>query len=203
MQKRNRALGRRTQSEAIASKRRIAVAARGLFARRGFDAVSLRDIALKAGTTHGLVRHHFGSKLGVWRAVVDSAEEEFNSALLSSIPGSIGRDATENARHFIKTFVRVSSKHSDFTRLVMQEGAQPGRRLSYILKHLAQAHGRFESFVGQMHAKEKLLQFTSETLFHFLLFAVAAPFAMPQLSHGISADSDVEHHAERIARTLL
>ncbi len=41
-----------------------------LFARRGMDAVSVRDIAAEAGVSAALVMHHFGSKEGL-RAAVD------------------------------------------------------------------------------------------------------------------------------------
>lgn len=37
-------------------------AAGELFSKRGFDGVSVRDIAKKAGVNHGLIHRHFGSK---------------------------------------------------------------------------------------------------------------------------------------------
>jgi TetR/AcrR family transcriptional regulator, repressor for neighboring sulfatase len=37
-------------------------AAGELFSRRGFDGVSVRDIAKRAGVNHGLIHRHFGSK---------------------------------------------------------------------------------------------------------------------------------------------
>ena len=66
--------GRRPEVEAEATRQRIVDAARHLFATRGFDAVGLREIADAAGTTHGLLRHHFGTKLAVWQTVADDAD---------------------------------------------------------------------------------------------------------------------------------
>ena len=51
------------------AKARIRDAALGLFGERGFDATSLRDVATAAGVSHGLLRHHFGSKSDLRDAV--------------------------------------------------------------------------------------------------------------------------------------
>lgn len=45
-------------------------AARRLFTERGFDGASLRAIAAEAGVDPGMVRHFFGDKDGLFRAVV-------------------------------------------------------------------------------------------------------------------------------------
>ena len=46
-------------------------AAREEVAARGFDAVTLRRIAERAGVDAAMVTHHFGSKSGLFRAVLD------------------------------------------------------------------------------------------------------------------------------------
>ncbi|HEY4020557.1 MAG TPA: TetR family transcriptional regulator [Pseudonocardiaceae bacterium] len=49
-------------SEDLTARARIRDAALHLFAERGTDAATIRDIAATAGVSLGLVRHHFGSK---------------------------------------------------------------------------------------------------------------------------------------------
>jgi AcrR family transcriptional regulator len=57
---------RRTQSQRRADTRhRLLVAAAELFAERGFDGVSVDEVALRAGRTSGAVYDHFGSKQGL------------------------------------------------------------------------------------------------------------------------------------------
>lgn len=46
-------------------------AARAEFAARGFDAVTLRRVAARAGVDAAMVTHHFGSKGGLFRAALD------------------------------------------------------------------------------------------------------------------------------------
>jgi AcrR family transcriptional regulator len=45
-----------------ATRKRILAAARDLFARRGVDSVSVREIAAAAGVNHALVHRYFGAK---------------------------------------------------------------------------------------------------------------------------------------------
>lgn len=46
-------------------------AARELFARRDFNAVSVRDIAATAGVSAAMVHYHFGDKRGLYRAMLE------------------------------------------------------------------------------------------------------------------------------------
>lgn len=58
-------------AEDLTARARIRDAALRLFADRGMDGATIRDIARAAGVSGGLVRHHFGSKDGL-RAACDS-----------------------------------------------------------------------------------------------------------------------------------
>jgi AcrR family transcriptional regulator len=49
----------------LTARARIRDAAIALFAERGIDAATIRDIAQAAGVSSGLLRHHFGSKEGL------------------------------------------------------------------------------------------------------------------------------------------
>ncbi len=49
-------------NEDLTARARIRDAALKLFAERGIDATTVRDIAKEAGVSPGLLRHHFGSK---------------------------------------------------------------------------------------------------------------------------------------------
>lgn len=59
-------------AEDLTARARIRDAALRLFAERGLDGTTIRDIAKAAGVSGGLIRHHFGSKDGL-RAACDSS----------------------------------------------------------------------------------------------------------------------------------
>ena len=53
--------------------RRCCDHARDLFLQHGFGNVSTRRIAAAAGTTPAMIHYYFGDKLGLYRAMIESA----------------------------------------------------------------------------------------------------------------------------------
>jgi len=53
-----------------ATSQRILLAAARLFAEKGFSNVSIRDVCRQSGTTAPVIYYHFGSKRGLFEAVV-------------------------------------------------------------------------------------------------------------------------------------
>jgi len=69
--------GRRTQAERRSATRRALLdAGRELFAAHGFADAGQEDIVERAGVTRGALAHHFGTKVGLFRAVVESIQIE-------------------------------------------------------------------------------------------------------------------------------
>src|SRR3989338_5324898 len=54
---------------------RLLAAARELFARSGYDAVSVRDLTARARANLGAVTYHFGSKEALYHAALESIAE--------------------------------------------------------------------------------------------------------------------------------
>lgn len=65
-----------TPKDSIKTKAKIIGKAGGLFAQKGFKAVTARDIAKKSGTPLSSINYHFRSKEGLYREVVRFAIEE-------------------------------------------------------------------------------------------------------------------------------
>ncbi|HZB70909.1 MAG TPA: TetR/AcrR family transcriptional regulator [Acidimicrobiales bacterium] len=66
---------RRTQAERTSATRRALLdAARDQFAERGFSGTGREQVAAAAGVTRGALYHHFGTKEGLFRAVVEELE---------------------------------------------------------------------------------------------------------------------------------
>ena len=61
----------RTARDAARTRKAILDAAEALFAERGFDAASLADIGRQAGVSRGAPNYFFGSKVNLYRAVLE------------------------------------------------------------------------------------------------------------------------------------
>ena len=64
-------------------------AANALFAERGYDEVSVEDIASSAGVTRGLVHHYFGGRKEVYIALL----ERIGTMREEQLPPPVGRSA--------------------------------------------------------------------------------------------------------------
>jgi AcrR family transcriptional regulator len=68
---------------------RIAAAARGLFAARGFERVSVRDVARAAGVDPALVLHYYGSKRELFEAVLEEPATTAAASPESDVVGAV------------------------------------------------------------------------------------------------------------------
>ena len=64
-------------------------AANALFAERGYDEVSIEDIASSAGVTRGLVHHYFGGRKEVYIGLL----ERLGAMREEQLPPPVGRSA--------------------------------------------------------------------------------------------------------------
>lgn len=69
-----------TTTNTPAKRDRILDAAEALFAEHGYDGVTLRRIATRAGVDVALANYHFGKKLDLFQAVFDRRAELLNSS---------------------------------------------------------------------------------------------------------------------------
>lgn len=77
----NKAPGRRSSVEASRTRDRILRLAEKLFARKGYQGVSLRELADRTGVRMFTVQHHFGSKLRLYHEVVARFERDVEEVL--------------------------------------------------------------------------------------------------------------------------
>ncbi|AMY20264.1 HTH-type transcriptional regulator EthR [Rhodococcus sp. PBTS 1] len=99
-----------------ASRARILAAARELFEDRDFDAVTVGEIADRAGVAHGSVFHHFESKKGVYRAVLDAVVDEMDAAF----DGSADTTDLDAVRRGLRAHLTYAAQHRGLTtRLVL------------------------------------------------------------------------------------
>lgn len=98
---------------------RILRAAETLFSKHGFDAVSMQDIAERAGVSKANVFHHFDSKNALYLAVLRACCDRSSHLLeqLISEPAPIA----ERLTRFAQTHLQMLLGQEQMTRLIQRE----------------------------------------------------------------------------------
>jgi len=103
-------MGRRKKSHArlTASARRTQLVeiARALFAKRGFEATSVEEIAARAKVSKPIVYEHFGGKEGLYAVLVDREMDHVVTRIAEAISTGTPRERVERAVLAFLTYVR-------------------------------------------------------------------------------------------------
>ena len=109
---------RRAVRDPERTQRRILDAARRIFATRGIGGARVDAIADRAGTNKRMIYHYFGSKDGLFRAVL---RQRLAGRTPTSIPARIGPERLADLQD------RLAAQ-PDYVRLLMWEALERGRR---------------------------------------------------------------------------
>jgi AcrR family transcriptional regulator len=114
------------------TRERILGAAEELFARSGFDGVSMRDIGAAAEVPYALVTYHFKSKLGVYQALFRRRQDLLTNQRAEQLralqlTGNRGADIRAIAAALVEPLIRIRDfpGGEDFARLIAREICDP------------------------------------------------------------------------------
>ncbi|TAM12606.1 MAG: TetR/AcrR family transcriptional regulator [Nevskiaceae bacterium] len=98
-------------------------AAARLFGEKGFAVTSMDDIARACGVTKPMLYAYFGSKDGLYKAMINRAGQH----LVQSVVGVIREaDPMTRLRYAVEQFLRFVDGHRDSWRMVFAGGANDG-----------------------------------------------------------------------------
>src|ERR671915_367946 len=109
------------------SRARILYEARAEFARSGFARARLQDIAGRAGLSHPTLLYHFGSKEGLYAAVIEQAVSDW--AATTSRAVSTGLSGFDQVAALIDAGIEFFATHREFVVIVRREAIEGGGRL--------------------------------------------------------------------------
>jgi TetR/AcrR family transcriptional regulator len=98
---------------------RIFCAAERLFAERGFDSVSINDVAREAGVCKANVFHHFASKQALYESVLTRSCEALGDEIERQL--SAETDPALQVPHFLVWYRDYLRAHPSTARLVFRE----------------------------------------------------------------------------------
>jgi TetR/AcrR family transcriptional regulator len=100
----------------VRSSDRILQGALELFSSKGYDATSVREICEAAGITKPTLYHFYGSKEGVYRALVEGVLERFRAELLDQLaqPGPV----VQRLQHVARQYFAAARGQRDLMRFL-------------------------------------------------------------------------------------
>jgi len=109
------------------SRERILAVARGEFAEHGFTDARLQDIAERAGLTHPTLLYHFGSKEGLYAAVIEEAVHDW--AATTNRVRATGLQGFDQVEALVAAGLEFFAEHLDFVVIVRREAIEGAERL--------------------------------------------------------------------------
>jgi len=119
--------GRRHNASGKRTREILLAAAREAFASRGLEGARVGDIAHRAKINKQLVYHYFGSKDGLYTAVLEGVYSEIRKQEQTLDLGDF--PAEEAMRRLIEFSFDYLSKHPEFISLLADENAHRGRHV--------------------------------------------------------------------------
>ncbi|MEM9403834.1 MAG: TetR family transcriptional regulator [Pseudomonadota bacterium] len=197
---------RRPQERAGVTQEKMLEVAVREFSERGYDAVTVRDIEVQAGVQRNLLKYHFDSKEGIWKAAAkhtfDQLEEYMSrrQELMKDLP------ARERVAYTIRSFARYAASHPELHRLMIQEGKKDTWRLRWIVENYVG-----ESSKNLQQLAQNDLGIDKEDFVHWYYMFVGgvpamfsmAPEARLLFDTDVTDDQIISRHTEMMVDLLL
>jgi TetR/AcrR family transcriptional regulator len=192
------------EKQRLKTRGQILEAALQIFAEKGFDATSVREISGSVGVNHGLIRHHFKNKEELWKEAVRFLFERMEAELAIE-PGSEDHlTEFERLQNTIRRYVRYCARHPEHARIMVQQSIHGTDRFKWMVrKFIAPQHRSFRPSRGK-HIAEGLWPRIDEVSLAYIFVAVAQmPFVLSNEIdeiYGIDPTGPdwVEQHADAI-----
>jgi AcrR family transcriptional regulator len=129
---------------------------RSVFAVHGFEAISLEDIANRAGVTKPIIYEHFGGKEGLHAAIVEREMDDLVNRVTQGMSKGSPRVRFENAVVAFLTYLQAEP--AGFAVLTREAPVGAARRgMTRVIDHLAQRVGEIFSVEFARHGYDRKL----------------------------------------------
>jgi TetR/AcrR family transcriptional regulator, fatty acid metabolism regulator protein len=182
-------------------RRQILDAAVHAFARKGYHACRVSEIAEEAGVAYGLVYHYFGSK----EEVLETIFRDTWAQMLARVREvqEEGGSAGEQVRKVTALLLRTWHRDPDLVRVLVREVARSPEQIPRQIDEIGHA---YEALQGIISNGQETGEFRSDldpqlaaTIFYGALEEVLTGWVMGQLP---DTDEDIAH-AEQVVTSLI
>ena len=191
----------RERGTAVEDKRAlIRGAAVRVFAKKGYHACRVSDIAVEAGVAYGLVYHYFGSK----EAVLETIFRETWRAMLTAIDAveELGEPAPEQVRKVAAIVLRTWRDDPDLVRVLVREVTR-SPQLQNEIDEIALAFATLERIIERGKTEGSFRADLDSRVAALMLYGaleeILTGWVMGQLPH---SDEDVRAAERAVAATF-
>ncbi len=207
-QKITRKLGKQPRDVSEKTKQTVLKAALKIFAQKGFANAKLRDIASLAGTTHSLIRHHFGSKDDLWKAVVDYGLDIQEKKILKIIESRGSGDPVELFKDFIKSFVSTISKNPELSKIMLHDNSRTSPHLEYLIERQKKLHSIVEPVFKNAQRCGYFTDYDHDSFLVYVRALVETPIATRDITNrligeDILSGKGISIHTDRVLKFLF
>src|SRR5215469_5320951 len=166
------------RADAARNRRVLLATARQMLAEQGADKITMDGLAERAGLGKGTVFRRFGTRAGIFQALLDDDEREFQERVLSG-PPPLGPGAAPLDRLIAYGRARIDflAVHREIARAAL-DGAQPipvGRQTPMSQPHIKMLLGQID--LGPADLEILAMQLTAALDGPLLLYLSAADLA--------------------------
>jgi TetR/AcrR family transcriptional regulator len=161
------------------------------FAQGGYEGTNLRRIAVDADVDVALIAHHFGSKLGLWKATVGSLATRLLDLTEETPAASSDADIADRMRLALRRYIEINSEVPELGMFVTQEMQLSGERRDYLYERLVRPHHELlVPLIREAIAAGVIRPQDPDMLFFLLVTSVSTSMAM---RHGKRLGSLTSH----------
>jgi len=178
----------RKQADAVPTRDAVFNAGATLFSARGFDGVSVDDIAALAGVNKAMIYYHFADKLTLYRTVVADMLSAAGARVSAIAQAEVS--PPEKLDRFVENFVRLADERPWFPTLMLREIAEGAPHLD--LDTLTHIRTVFLGFGRILHEGEAAGVF--RTIHPILAYtSIVGPLIMNAARERVAAQPGRQH----------
>ena len=177
------------------------------FAEFGFRGASVSRIAKRTGVTQPLINHHFGSKEGLFREVLDWVFSDMQDALGAAMDPELS--SREQLLEIARQIVFFFAKRPELARIVNTETNHPSEAFDHLFTtYLEPIMKITQALMKKAKRDGELPADLDPRHVHFIVAGAAMqPFTEPEIARrafGLEPFSDkfIERHADMLCAVL-
>ena len=175
------------------------------FAQGGYEGTNLRRIAADADVDVALIAHHFGSKLGLWKATVDGLAVRRMTVTEETLVSSDKADIADRVRLALRRYIDINSDVPELGMFVTQEMQLSGERRDYVYEHLVKPHhDQLVPLIREAIAAGVIRPQDPNLLFFLLVTSISTSMAIrPLIARFSEAAGSMDHFRDALEQSVM